>query len=194
MIKTNVESMTQLVAVGGGLAFPDKVINEADLPFDLFFEVDYSHSLRRYWVRSLRFEAHSDAMEVTMRYMNRLALQEFLSTGLGRLAVFDIAKRQFTKGLALEYSTFSGGVSNSGWESLERDFYVTYRVGEVLNRKPTQHLATVHEIPYSTAADRLGKFRKSGKFNTYEDSAQDQAKLMAIPRPYVGDPVVDGQH
>lgn len=192
MITANTEQMTELVPVGGGMAFPNRVnievVNEIDLQFDLSFELEYSEALRRYWVKKLNVTARSDEAEVTMRNINKMALQEFVTQGLSQLAVFDVKQKAFTDIPAMNYFPLKG----EPWETLDWMLYIPYRVAEVLNAKPTQHMATMNETNYATAADQLGRSRKRGEFQKFDDVSEDIKLLQLISRPYKGSPVIHG--
>ena len=174
------------------MAFPDRVnidvVDHEELAFDLQFELEYSETLRRYRLKNLAIHARSEDVEVTMRNVNKIALQDFVAQGLSRLSVYEIQKASYTKHVALDYMPIDG----TGYEPLDLMLYVPYRVAEVLNGKPTQHMANMNETGYATAADQLGRSRKRGDFQKFDDLTADREALTKIARPYKGEPIIHG--
>lgn len=200
MIKANTERAGQLVAVGGGMAFPDRIVievqDEPETAFDLTIEVEYSDELRRYWVRDLQLKARSSSVEITMRNINRLTIQEYVVTGLSQLAFFDISQAKFMGFTALSFVPgIQQALTESGAPSdTLRSVYLTYRIGEILNIKPTKHMAASLSVPYATGADWLGKARRNGVFTEMDDITKDIAKLAGIPTPNLSKALLDGNH
>lgn len=198
MIKATTETASRLVAVGGGMAFPDRVVIDVtehpESPFDLTITVEYSVDLRRYWLCDLRLRTRHDDAEITMRNINKLTLQEFVTTGLSQLALFDIAQEKFMGYPALSFVPGVRGdlIAEENSDTSLRNVYLTYRIGEVLNEKPTKHMAQVLGVPYATGADWLGKARRTGIFAKLDDTTADSKKLMQLARTDFAKAVVHG--
>lgn len=198
MIKATTETASHLVAVGGGMAFPNRVVIDVtehpESPFDLTITVEYSEELRRYWLCDLRLRTRQDDAEITMRNINKLTLQEFVTTGLSQLAFFDISQAKFMGYPALTFVPGIRGdlIAAGSSDTSLRNVYLTYRIGEVLNEKPTKHMAQVLGIPYATGADWLGKARRMGVFAELDDTTADSKILIRLSRPDYSKAVVHG--
>lgn len=198
MIKATTETASCLVAVGGGMAFPNRVVVDVtehpESPFDLTITVEYSTELRRYWLSDLRLRTRNDDAEITMRNINKLTLQEFVTTGLSQLAFFDIAQAKFVGYPALSFVPGVRGdlIAAENSDTSLRNVYLTYRIGEVLNEKPTKHMAQVLGVPYATGADWLGKARRTGVFAELDDTSSDSKILMQLAQTDFAKAVVHG--